>query len=191
MNIFPAVIAATLLAAAAPQARALLPDPAIHEVAPRSAPGDLGAVRNEPRPFSDFRDSYRPEPGNQVHIQERLVIRISPAAPPSVREDTPPRRPRGDRPTRFKEKKIGGCVALEDIAGAQPSDENRLLLFMRDHRILSAALERACDADDFYLGFYVERNADGMLCSKRDRLHARTGATCRVDRLSRLVAIKD
>jgi len=62
---------------------------------------------------------------------------------------------------------------------------------MRDHRVLSAALERACDADDFYLGFYIERNADGLLCSNRDKLQSRTGANCEVERLSRLVALKD
>jgi hypothetical protein len=101
------------------------------------------------------------------------------------------RIPRGDAPPRYREKKLGGCIAIDDIAGAQPVEDNRLLLFMRDHRVLSAALERACDADDFYLGFYVERNADGMLCSKRDKLQARSGANCEVERLSRLVALKD
>jgi hypothetical protein len=190
MNSFPAIIAALSLAAAAPHAPAVPPAATAHEIGPRSVPADLGGVREEPQPFGDFRDSYRPEPGHQVHIQERLVIRIAPAAP-ATRTDRPPRMPRLDGSQRYKEKKFDSCVAIEDIAGVQPSDDNRLLLFMRDHRVLSAALERACDSDDFYLGFYVAQNADGMLCSKRDKLHSRTGATCRVDRLSRLVAIKD
>jgi hypothetical protein len=62
---------------------------------------------------------------------------------------------------------------------------------MRDHRLLSATLERVCDPDAFYLGASVERNADGRLCSGRDTLRARTGATCQISRINRLVALKD
>ena len=62
---------------------------------------------------------------------------------------------------------------------------------MTNHHILSLALERACDADAFYLGAYVERSHDGKLCTGRDLLRARSGATCRVSRISRLVAVKD
>ena len=36
--------------------------------------------------------------------------------------------------------------------------------------MVSAALERSCSARDFYSGFYVERNADGQICVKRDTL---------------------
>jgi hypothetical protein len=178
MNSVPIFIAALGLLATAPQAR---PVPAADEVVK-----EVGA-REEPTPYRDFRDSYQPDPGNQVRIQQRLVIRISPR-PPSARQEMFARL---DGPPRYQEKKLHGCIAIEDIAGAQPAEENRLLLFMRDHRVLSAALERACDADDFYLGFYIAQNDDGMLCTKRDKLHARTGPTCRVERLSRLVAIKD
>ena len=77
------------------------------------------------------------------------------------------------------------------VSGIAPLEANRLLVFMRDRRLLSVALERICDADAFYLGAYVERSADGKLCSGRDTLRARTGATCQISRISRLVAVRD
>jgi hypothetical protein len=179
-----------MLAAPPPRARVPLPVPVAHEAAPQPMRGKLSLPREEPEPYRGFQESYKPQVQNQVHIEQRVIIRISPGRG-AAREEMFARIPRSDAPARYREKKLNGCIAIDDIAGAQPVDENRLLLFMRDHRVLSAALERACDADDFYLGFYVERNADGMLCSKRDKLQARTGASCEVDRLSRLVAVKE
>ena len=70
-------------------------------------------------------------------------------------------------------------------------EQNRILLFMRDRRVLSAALERACSARDYYSGFYVERNEDGQLCARRDTLQSRAGASCKVAQLNRLVAVRD
>jgi len=190
MNSVPAVIAALSLAVAAPQAQPLSLSKTAHEIAPRPAEGRLGQQREEPRPYRDFRDSYRPQAQNQVHIEQRVIIRISPGRG-VAREEMLARIPSRDAPMRYREKKLGGCIAVDEITGAEPLEDNRLLLFMRDHRVLSAALERACDADDFYLGFYIERNADGLLCSNRDKLQSRTGANCEVERLSRLVALKD
>jgi hypothetical protein len=190
MNSVPAVIAALSLIAPAPQASAPPPAPAAHEAAPLPVRDKADFGRAEPRAFREFQDSYRPDVRHQVHIEQRVIIRISPG-PPTVREERLARLPRADRPARYKEKKFHGCIPIEEISGSEPSEDNRLLLFMRDHRVLSAALDRACDPDDFYLGFYVERNADGMLCRKRDKLQARTGATCEVAQLSQLVAVKD
>ena len=66
-------------------------------------------------------------------------------------------------------------------------EDNRLILFMRDRRIVSAELERACHARDFYAGFYVARNTDGMICTGRDKLQSRAGMNCAVSRLRQLV----
>ena len=62
---------------------------------------------------------------------------------------------------------------------------------MRARRILSVALERACDARAYYSGFYVERSEDGQLCARRDLLQSRAGASCKVAQLNRLVAVND
>ena len=83
-------------------------------------------------------------------------------------------------------------IAIANIAGVEPAPEqNRLLLFMRDRRILSAALERACNARDYYSGFYIERSEDGQLCARRDLLQSRAGASCKVAQLNRLIAVRD
>lgn len=190
MNSVPAVIAAFALAVPLSHAAAPSRTPTVHEAAPQPEHEQASLQGQEPAAFRNFQDSYRPEVQNQVHIEQRVIIRIAPG-PPTVREERLGRFPRQDRPARYKEKKFKGCIPIEEISGSEPSEGSRLLLFMRDHRVISAALDRACDPDDFYLGFYIERNADGMLCSKRDKLQARTGATCEVARLSQLVAVKD
>jgi hypothetical protein len=91
----------------------------------------------------------------------------------------------------YREQRLRGCVAISGIAGIGPAEDNRLLLYMRDRRILSAELERSCNAREFYMGAYVERNADGQLCTRRDRLQSRTGSSCQVARLNRLIAVAD
>jgi hypothetical protein len=140
-------------------------------------------------PGSAFRESYRPEAAHQIHIEQRVIIRLAPSAPAARREMFNPSR-RTDGPVRYKEKKLRRCIPIDEIAGIAPM-QNRLLLFMRDHRLLSATLERVCDPDTFYLGASVERNADGRLCSGRDTLRSRTGANCQIARINRLVALKD
>ena len=127
----------------------------------------------------------------QVRIEERVIIRIAPSNP-IVSErmlSAIPRRSAGQ--TTFQEEKLDGCIPVAAIAAVQPAEQNRLLLFMRDRRILSAALERACNSEDFYSGFYVERQPDGQLCSNRDQLQSRTGASCRVAQLNRLIALRN
>lgn len=140
--------------------------------------------------FSVFDRSAVPQTQNQVRIEQRVIIRIAPS-PPAARERMLSRLPRREMETSFEEADAGSCVPIQAIAGVAPVQPNRLLLFMRDRRVLSAALDRACDAQAFYSGFYVERNDDGMLCTKRDVLQSRAGATCEVTQLSRLVAVRD
>ena len=130
--------------------------------------------------------SFEVRPENQVRIEQRVTIRITPRPappPPSVLIDLPNRAPE----RRANEREIGRCLPISGIAGVQVGGDDRLLLFMRDRRIVSAALERACRARDFYSGFYVERNADGLMCVNRDTLRSRSGATCRLSRIRQMV----
>jgi|SRR5688572_11785556 len=128
----------------------------------------------------------------QVRIEQRVVIRISPGPSAARAQMMSDLRRQGPAPTQYREERLKGCVAISGIAGMDPAPEqNRLLLFMRDRRILSVALERACNARNFYSGFYVERNEDGQLCARRDMLQSRAGASCRVTQLNRLVAVRD
>ncbi len=95
------------------------------------------------------------------------------------------------RTRNYEERRIGRCLPMAEIAGVQVLQDERLLLFMRDQRIISAQLERACNARDFYLGFYLERSEDGRLCMDRDDLHSRSGATCELERLYQLIPTGD
>jgi hypothetical protein len=140
--------------------------------------------------YRQISQSFEVPSENQVRIEQRVTIRITPRAappPPSVLIDLTNRAPE----RRADERDIGRCLPISGIAGVQVGGNDRLLLFMRDRRIVSAALERACRARDFYSGFYVERNADGMMCVNRDALRSRSGATCRLSRIRQMVEPDD
>lgn len=156
---------------------------------PAEAPPVVGFGRM-PQPFSVLERSILPQRQWQVRIEQRVIIRIAPS-PPATREQMLARLPRRRMETRFEEVEFDRCVPVQSIAGVAPVQQNRLLLFMRDRRVLSAALDRACDAQAFYSGFYVERSEDGMLCTGRDMLQSRAGTSCGVTQLNRLVAMRD
>jgi len=141
----------------------------------------LAAALPAPRP--------QPEPQAQVRIMQRFSIRISPGAPlpPQVRMEFDSE----DDSPRFEERRLGKCLAVGQIGAVQAAPRNRLLLFMRDSRIVSASLEKACRASEFYSGFYIAHNADGQLCLARDVLQSRSGASCKVRRWSELVEVDD
>lgn len=122
----------------------------------------------------------------QIRIERRVTVRISPGVPRDSRNLIAD-LPRGALPANFAERKFGNCVPISSIAGVQATRDNRLMLYLRDQRIISASLEKACSARDYYSGFYVEKNSDGMLCIDRDKLHSRTGANCEVERMRQLV----
>lgn len=126
----------------------------------------------------------------QVRIEQRVVIRIAPASS-SMRPAMFAEMPQMSVPPRLTERKMGKCVPVAGIAAVRPDAGGRLLLFMRDRRLISASLEKACNARDFYSGFYVERSKDGMLCVDRDKLHSRAGANCELGRMRQLVAVSD
>ena len=158
--------------------------------AARAAPADekspLGFADAPVTPLRLLEEARRPQVENQVRIEQRVIIRIAPSTPQRVEQSL---AQLNRRTNRFEEVRLGECIPINMIAAVAPQ-ENRLLLFMRDRRILSAALERSCNPEDFYSGFYIERQ-DGQLCERRDRLQSRAGASCRVTRLNRLVAARD
>ncbi len=126
----------------------------------------------------------------QVRIERRVIVRISPRTPPD-RNELLAQLPQREVATRFEEREMDKCLAVDRIAGVQTGSGNRLLLFMRDAGIVSVNLEKACRARDFYSGFYVEQSADGKLCAERDKLQSRSGVTCEVERMMRLVATRE
>ena len=138
--------------------------------------------------WSDIADAFRSAPAEQVRIEQRLIIRITPLGPSREMLAALPRAPLA---TRFREKKVGKCLAIASIAGVQIGGDDRLMLYMRDQRMIGASLEKACRARDFYSGFYLERNGDGQLCVDRDMIHSRSGASCSLSRLRQLIAVDE
>ncbi|MXO64376.1 hypothetical protein [Altericroceibacterium endophyticum] len=141
-------------------------------------------------PFTTLFEVHREQVNQQVRVERRVVIRVAPS-PPSVRQQMMAAIPKRSMRTRFLERPLGHCIPARDIVGLQTVAPNRLLLFMKDRRILSLALGRACRARDFYSGFYVEPNKDDQLCEGRDRLLSRAGVSCGVEKLNKLVAIRE
>ena len=132
-------------------------------------------------------EAFRAPSAEQVRIEQRLVVRI---APRSLSRELLADLPAAPLASRFKERKVGKCLSVKGIAGVQIGADDRLLLFMRDQRVIGASLEKACAARDFYSGFYVDRGGDGKLCVDRDMLYSRSGSACTVSRLRELVAIE-
>ena len=190
LHLSPLALLLPALNGALPPGPAFLGDHTVR-AAPEADTPALGLRAGEANaPLRVLEDALQPPEQNQVRIESRIIIRVSPS-PPAQRERMLASLPRRPINTSFAEVEHGECVPIENIAGVQPADEHRLLLFLRDRRILTAALERACSARAFYSGFYVEANEDGKLCVARDRLQSRTGASCQVDTLKRLVAVRD
>jgi hypothetical protein len=123
---------------------------------------------------------------HQVSIEQRVIVRIGPSAPMARRAMATTLSP-APLPGRFKEKKLKGCVPIAGIAALLPYSDNRLLLYMRDRRLIGATLDKACHAEEFYSGAYITRSEDGLVCAHRERLQSRTGASCEVARLNTLV----
>lgn len=166
-----------------------VPDRDIAQSTPEktSYPTEL-ALADKPR-HTSLLQRYEPEERDQVRIEQRVIIRVAPAST-QARQALIANLQRDEMSTQLQERPLKRCVRMANIAGVQSGPQNRLLLFMRDRRIVSAALEKTCNARDFYSGFYVERTEDGMFCTGRDTLQSRTGASCGVRRFAHLVAVK-
>lgn len=133
-------------------------------------------------------DSFLPPEAGQVRIEQRIIWRIAPMPGPT-RQSLTAIAPTAPSAPRLVERKMGECLQMSAIAGGQPQRGSRLLLFLRDRRLIAADLEKSCSARDFYSGFYVDKpNEDGKLCADRDRILARNGARCEIAKFRLLVA---
>ena len=185
-------IAPLVLAAAAPQAAAP-PEPQVEyevewSLSAVALPGYVPLAPEGKGVWNPVADSFRTDPAEQVRIERRVVIRVTPVAPQREMLADLPRAPLA---SRFSERKVGKCVPVAGIAGVQIGGDDRLMLFMRDQRLIGAKLDKACRARDFYSGFYVERSKDGKLCVDRDMIHSRSGTSCSLSRLRQLIAVDE
>ena len=124
-------------------------------------------------------------PWAQVSVHERIVIRV-----PRPGRAVARGRGRGariDRPV-WSERKAPRCIPVSRLAGAGVSQGGDVDLMLIDGGRVRAKLERDCPALDFYSGFYLKPNVDGMICGGRDVLRARSGGVCPIARFRRLEA---
>ena len=165
------------------------PAPASADGAAKAAPPPAVEARADPRGvWQQLAEGFLPGDAAQVRIEQHIIWRITPIPGPA-REAMTALAPTAPSAPRLTERKMGDCVPMNWIAGGQPQGNSRLLLFLRDRRLVAANLEKACSARDFYSGFYVDKpNADGKLCADRDRILARSGARCQISSFRLLVA---
>lgn len=170
------MVAALLLAAAAPAADAEMP---------AAAPEPIAAMV----PLPESPDT----PIFQVVIEQQLIIRVPAQRSPlnnfaASRSEAP--RVRQQAPIVWKETKAPKCVAMRNIVGMQAVQRDSIELITRQKERLRAQLNRGCRGLDFYAGFYMKGNKDGKLCEDRDEIHARSGTKCEVDKFRLLVAVR-
>lgn len=138
-----------------------------------------------------FRDYFRLPNADQVRIEQRVTVRISPRPAPMPLAVMSTSEPRGGGEIRTIERKMGKCVPLSSVLGVQSGGGNKLVLFMRGQRLVSATLEKACQGRDYYSGFLVSQHTDGQLCADRDELLARSGAKCKVQGYKEIMLVED
>lgn len=152
--------------------------------APASRPvsGELPVARS-------FVESWSAPTARQVRIEQRVTIRITPRPAPMPMAEAMFDENRSDEGggPRFVERKLGKCLPVAGIAGVQPASPDRLLLIMRDQRMVTAQLGKGCRSRDYYSGFLVAKSADGMICTGRDALLSRSGANCQVHTFRQLI----
>jgi len=108
----------------------------------------------------------------QLTTRQQIVVRI-------------PARPRLDGPVAtpidWKEGKGPKCVPARAVAGASLLGRKSVDLILRDRRRIRAKLQKSCPALDYYNGFYIVPNEDGMICADRDSIRSRMGGACEID----------
>lgn len=162
-------------------------NPVLHLLAPMALLLPALAAVEAPAPSAPAPIPVTPASAEQVSIEQRVTIRIN-ARPAPVRMeggfmDADMREP------QFIERKMGNCLPMNAIAGIQPVSSNKLLLIMRDDRLVTAQLEKGCQAREFYSGLIVDRASDGQMCVQREELKSRSGATCQVVAFRHLIPV--
>lgn len=145
-----------------------------------------------PRDLPVQPEVHQPPTAEQVSIQQRITIRVSPQSAPMPLNPLMFDNEIGSgRGPRFIERKMGDCLPIAAIAGVQAIDNSRLLLILNDRRMITAKLAKGCQGREFYSGFIVARNADAQICVGRDRLQSRSGMGCQVTGFRQLIQVGD
>jgi len=115
--------------------------------------------------------SQRPARYGQGVLTEQVIIRF--------RQSTPTR-------IDWKEGKGPKCISTRGILAATLVGKDSVDLILRSRQRVRAKLESSCPALDYYYGFYIRPNPDGLICEDRDIIRSRMGGTCEIDRFRSL-----
>lgn len=126
--------------------------------------------------------AFEPVQWAQLTIEQRVIMRV-----PMARGSQAPVREPARRDERWEEKKGPRCIALRSIRSATIVVVDGVDLILADKHRYRVKLPKGCKSTGFYTGFYVEPDDDGSLCSGRDLLQARSGISCEIDTIRRLV----
>lgn len=109
----------------------------------------------------------RPAQYGQRVVREQVIIRFRQTAPTRL---------------EWKEGKGPKCVPARAIAAATLVGKSSVDLILRNRQRVRAKLESSCPALDYYYGFYITPNPDGMVCEDRDNIRSRMGGACEIER---------
>jgi len=112
----------------------------------------------------------------QLTVRQRIIVRVPRIMVP--------------RAVTWKEKKGIKCVAPAELAGAVVTARDRIDLVLRGGQRVRARLDDDCRGLDFYSGFYLRPDAQGLVCAGRDAIRSRAGARCQIDRFRLLEAVE-
>ena len=126
----------------------------------------LGSVSGDANPNAPLQFA-------QVTIRRQIMLRVPMQSRPKV--------PAKGNAIVWKEKRGPKCVAARSIAAATALNQKSVDLILRDRTRLRAKLERSCPALDYYYGFYLSPNPDGLICADRDAIRSRVGGECGID----------
>ncbi len=134
----------------------------------------LGAPRQEPEP--------RPVHYAQLTVRQQIIVRM-PAGPQASAALA--------SPVEWKEGKGVKCIAASSVAGAAALARDSVDLLLRDRSRVRAKLENRCPALDYYNGFYITPNSDGMICADKQSIRSRMGGQCGIDAFKTLRPVKE
>ena len=118
---------------------------------------------------------------SQTVMRQQIIIRV-----PARRMQPAP----SASPIRWKEGKTVKCVPARFVAGATLLGRTSVDFILRNNSRVRAKLQKSCPALDYYNGFYISPNPDGMICADRDVIRSRVGGECEIDRFRALKAVK-
>jgi hypothetical protein len=118
----------------------------------------------------------------QLRVRQQVLVRI----PVRARQISPA----SASLHQWKEGKGPACIPTRAIIGASLLSQHSVDLILRDRRRIRAKLESSCPALDYYYGFYVTPNADGLICADRDIIRSRMGGQCEIERFRLLQAVR-